>query len=56
MAQWSAWNWIAYGCLGISAFGIALGTISQRYVDMFSRLPSFFSSAMWSFVPAFFLS
>src|SRR5438552_9223237 len=55
MAQWSTWNWIAYGCLSISAFGIALGTIFQKYPQMVGRMPSFFSSPLWSFIPAIFL-
>jgi hypothetical protein len=55
MAQWSIWNWIAYGCLAISAFGTAIGTILQKYPQMLSRMPSFFSSPLWSFVPAVFL-
>jgi hypothetical protein len=55
MSQWTAWNWIAYGCLAISAFGTAFGTIFQKYPQMLSRMPAFFSSSLWSFVPAIFL-
>ena len=55
MAQWSAWNWIAYGCLAISAFGTAFGTIFQKYPQVLSRLPPLFLSPLWSFVPATFL-
>jgi hypothetical protein len=56
MAQWSIWNWIAYGCLAISAFGTAIGTILQKYPQILNRMPFIFSSSLWSFVPAVFLT
>jgi hypothetical protein len=46
---------MAYGCLAISAFGAAFGTIFQRYPQMLNRLPSLFLSPLWPFVPATFL-
>src|SRR5690349_9169446 len=55
MADWSPWNWIGYGSLAISAFGLAIGNIIQRYPQLLSRLPSAFSSPLWSFAPAVFL-
>ncbi len=56
MAQWSIWDWIAYGCLAISAFGTAIGTILQKYPQILNRMPFIFSSSLWSFVPAVFLT
>jgi hypothetical protein len=55
MSDWTVWNWIAYGCLAISAFGGAIGTIFKKYPEIASRLPSAFSNPLWSFVPAAFL-
>jgi hypothetical protein len=55
MSHWSFWDWIAYGCLGIAAFGLAIGTIWKEYPHMFqSWWPTFLSSPKWSFLPAIF--
>jgi hypothetical protein len=54
MSHWSFWDWIAYGCLGISAFGWALGAIPREHPHMFDSWPAFFASPKWSFVPAAF--
>jgi hypothetical protein len=52
MSNWSAWDWIAYGCLAIAAFGLAAGQIQRETPTMFERLPAFFKSGRWSYVPA----
>jgi len=51
MSNWTAWDWIAYGCLGIAAFGLAMGAIWKENPAMFENWPLFFSSPKWSFVP-----
>ena len=51
MSHWTAWDWIAYGCLGIAAFGLAFGAIWRENPAMFSGWPDFWKNSMWSFVP-----
>jgi hypothetical protein len=52
MTNWSGWDWISYGCLGFAAIGLAVGAWGKEYPEMFSGLPSFFSSPKWAAVPA----
>ena len=52
MAHWTPWDWIAYGCLGIAALGLAVASLAKEYPDMFHWLPGFFSNSRWSFIPA----
>lgn len=52
MSHWTAWDWITYGCLGIAAFGLALGSLLKEYPSMVSWMPEIFSSPKWAFVPA----
>lgn len=52
MSSWSGWDWIAYGCLGIAALGLGIGTWGKDNPEMLSNLPSLFSSPKWSAVPA----
>jgi hypothetical protein len=52
MLEWHFWDWIAYGCLGISAFGIALSEIWRRNSNIFAKWPQWSKSPKWSFVPA----
>src|SRR5260370_9329492 len=51
MSNWSGWDWIAFGCLGIAALGLAIGTWGKDNPEMLSNLPSLFSSPKWSAVP-----
>jgi hypothetical protein len=52
MSNWSGWDWISYGCLGLAAFGLAFGSLSKEYPEMLSSLPSLFSSPKWAAAPA----
>jgi hypothetical protein len=52
MSNWSAWDWIAYGCLGVAALGLALGSWGKENPEMLERLPSLFSSPRLAPVPA----
>jgi len=51
MSNWAGWDWIAYGCLGIAAFGVAIGAIWKENPAMFENWPLVLSSPKWSFVP-----
>lgn len=48
MSQWSAWDWIAYGCLAIAAFGVALWKEFPKVFEQWTGL----AGAIWSFFPA----
>ena len=52
MSKWSGWDWISYGCLGVAALGLAVGAWGKENPEMFSGLPSVFSSPKWAAVPA----
>src|SRR5262245_50295935 len=52
MSHWTAWDWIAYGCLGIAAFGLAVGAVWKENPALFEAWPAFFANSKWSFVPA----
>jgi hypothetical protein len=52
MSRWTAWDWIAYGCIGIAAFGLATGAVWKESPAMFEQWPPLFSSPKWSFAPA----
>jgi hypothetical protein len=52
MSHWSAWDWIAYACLGVAALGLALGSWGKENPEMLERLPSLFSSPRLAPVPA----
>jgi hypothetical protein len=41
-----------YGCLGFAAFGLAVGAWGKENPEMFSGLPTFFSSSKWAAAPA----
>jgi hypothetical protein len=51
MSNWSGWDWISYGCLGLAAFGLAFGSWVKESPEMFSGI-AFISSPRWAFVPA----
>jgi uncharacterized protein (TIGR02594 family) len=52
MLHWTSWDWIAYGCLGIAAFGLAFGIVWKENPAMFKNWPAIFASPKWSLVPA----
>lgn len=39
MKDWPFWGWIAYGCLAISAYGIAFAKFAAEYPAMYDWLP-----------------
>jgi hypothetical protein len=51
MSNWSGWDWISYGCLGLAAFGLAFGSLAKESPEMFSAF-AFLSSPRWAFAPA----
>jgi hypothetical protein len=51
MARWGFWDWVAYVCLGIAAFGLAAGAALKEDPMMLSHLPSLFASPRWAYVP-----
>ena len=51
MAKWGFWDWVAYLCLGIAAFGLAAGAALKEEPAMFGQLPAFFTSPRWAYVP-----
>jgi hypothetical protein len=51
MWQWSFWDWIAYGCLGIAALGLAVGQILKDNRSMLEQLPAIFMSKKWAYAP-----
>lgn len=51
MSAWSLWDWVSFGCLGIAAFGLALGTLGKDNPALFSWLPSTFTSVRWGYLP-----
>src|SRR4051812_12046732 len=54
MRNWSIWDWIAYGCLAIAAFGAAIGAASKEVApSMLDRLPEAFQSSLWTYFPVF---
>ena len=51
MSNWSGWDWISFGLLGLAAFGLAFGSLAKESPEMFSGL-AFLSSPRWAFLPA----
>ena len=51
MSHWGFWDWITYGCLGIAAFGLAIGAVGKDSPTMFEHLPAIFSSPKWAYAP-----
>ncbi|MFI5330641.1 MAG: hypothetical protein ACHQ2F_06350 [Desulfobaccales bacterium] len=56
MELWNFWGWIAYGCLGIAAFGMAIETLTKRHPTMLDLLPDYLKSYIWGYVPAILFS
>jgi len=53
MSNWSPWDWISYGCLGISAIGLAIAA-APKALHSKLKFSGILSSTKWSYAPALF--
>lgn len=51
MKYWTFWGWVAYGCLAISAYGIAFAKSAVEYPTMYNWIPLQIRSYM-GYIPA----
>jgi hypothetical protein len=51
MARWGFWDWVAYVCLGVAAFGLAGDAALKDHPQLFQHVPAFFLRPFWGYVP-----